>query len=158
MLTTRAAKRDGVGVFNTDLMLDILDDGRPIGLLVYNKKVYKAALTLGDIGYVVEQTSDRPKCWVLKDPAGAVLGLGEQVKQSFVVSRGEQKFDLRKLKRPYHLYRAGSDQSLGLVGQKKFFSTTLYMELPPEFDPAFQVFLLALVLTVTMQQLESLTS
>ena len=32
------------------------------------------------------------------------------------------------------------------------------MNLPPEFDPAFQVFLLALLLALTMQNLESSSS
>jgi hypothetical protein len=35
MLTTRSSKRDKVGAFNTDLMFDILDEGNPIGSLVF---------------------------------------------------------------------------------------------------------------------------
>ena len=31
MLTTRASKRDKVSAFNTDMMFDVLDEGRPIG-------------------------------------------------------------------------------------------------------------------------------
>ena len=84
--------------------------------------------------------------------------MGERVKESFAVSRGEESFTFRKVSRPYHLYRQGSDQSLGSVGQEKFFSRTLHMNLPAEFDAAFQVFLLTLLLSLTMQNLESTSS
>ena len=51
---------------------------------------------------------------------GRTLALGERVKESFAVSRGEESFSFRKVSRPYHLYRHGSDQSLGSVGQEEF--------------------------------------
>lgn len=178
MLTTRAAKRDKVGVFNTDLMLDILDEGKPVGSLVFDKKAMRAAITVDGKDYTVARVSEQhderlyqalirmmtgsekppPNPWALKDASGRTLALGERVKQSFAVSRGEESFSFRKVSRPYHLYRQGSEQSLGSVGQQKFFSTTLHMNLPAEFDAAFQVFLLALLLGLTMQNLESLTN
>jgi hypothetical protein len=178
MLTTRAAKRDKVGLFNTDMMFDILDEGRPIGSLVFDKKAMKAAITVDGKNYTVvrarEQHDERlyqalirvmtgsekppPNPWALKDASGRTLALGERVKQSFAVSRGEESFSFRKVSRPYHLYRQGSEQSLGSVGQEKFFSRTLHMNLPAEFDPAFQVFLLALLLGLTMQNLENSSS
>jgi hypothetical protein len=99
-----------------------------------------------------------PNPWALKDSAGATLALGELVKSGFAVSRGEEGFSLRRVKRPYHLYRQGSDQSLGWVGQEKFFTTTLGIDLPAEFERAFQVFLLTLVLSLTMQRMGDLTS
>jgi hypothetical protein len=37
------------------------------------------------------------------------------------------------------------------------FSTTLHMNLSGEFDAAFQVFLLSLLLSLTMENLEDLT-
>ncbi len=37
MLTTRSSKRDKTSAFNTDMMFDILDEGRPIGSLVFDK-------------------------------------------------------------------------------------------------------------------------
>jgi hypothetical protein len=73
------------------------------------------------------------------------------------VSRGEESFSFRKVSRPYHLYRQGSEQSLGWVAQEKFFTRTLTMTLPAEFDAPFQVFLLALLLSLTMENMERLT-
>jgi hypothetical protein len=178
MLTTRAAKRDNVGFFNTDLMFDILDEGKPIGSLVYDKKKLAATITLDGKSYTVARVSDRhdervyealirvmtggerppANPWTLKDASGRTLALGERVKESFAVSRGDESFIFRKVSRPYHLYRQGSDQSLGSVGQEKFFTRTLHMNLPAEFDAAFQVFLLTLLLSLTMQNLENSSS
>src|ERR1700730_12087863 len=178
MLTTRSAKRDKVSAFNTDLMFDILDEGRPIGSLVFDKKAMKAAINVEEKAYTVARVSEHrderlyqalirvmtgsekppPNPWALKDASGRTLALGERVKQSFAVSRGEESFSFRKVSRPYHLYRQGSEQSLGSVGQEKFFTRTLHMRLPPESEPPFQVFLLALVLNDTMQRLDTLTT
>jgi len=178
MLTTRSSKRDKVGVFNTDMMFDILDGDRPIGTLVFSKKAMKASITVDGKDYTVARVSEQhderlyqalirvmtgsekppPNPWALKDAGGQTLALGERVKQSFAVSRGGESFSFRKVSRPYHLYREGSDQSLGSVGQEKFFSRTMHMNLPPEFDPAFQVFLLSLLLALMMQNLENSSS
>jgi hypothetical protein len=178
MLTTRSAKRDKVSAFNTDMMFDVLDEGRPIGSLVFDKKAMKAAITVDGKDYTVARVSERhdemlyqalirmitaaekppPNPWALKDAGGRTLALGERVKQSFAVCRGEESFSFRKLSRPYHLYRQGSEQSLGSVGQQKFFTRTLHMDLPAEFDPPFQIFLLVLLLGLTMQNLENSTS
>jgi hypothetical protein len=176
MLTTRPAKRDKVGFFNTDLMFDILDEGNPIGSLVYDKKIYAATIKLGDKTYKVARASDRKdenvfqallrvmtgsekppaNPWVLKDAEDRTLAMGERVKQSFAVSRGEEGFTLRRVSRPFHLFRPGSEQSLGWVGQEKFFTRTLHMNLPTvEFDAVFQVFLLTLLLSLMMQQADS---
>ena len=59
MLTTRSSKRDKVGVFNTDMMFDILDEGRPIGSLVFDKKAMKAAITVEGKDYTVARVSER---------------------------------------------------------------------------------------------------
>ncbi len=178
MLTTRSSKRDKVSAFNTDIMLDILDEGRPIGSLVFDKKATKAAIMVDGKDYTVARAGERhderlyevlirmmtgaekppPNPWALEDGSGRILALGEQVKQGFAVARGEEGFSFRKVSRPFHLYRQGSDQSLGSVGQAKFFTRTLHMRLPAEFDPPFQVFLLTLVLNDTMQRLDALTT
>ncbi len=175
MLTTRASKRDNTGFFNTDIMLDIVDGERPLGNLVYDKKALRAAIHLDGRAYSVNRLTDRPderthqalirvltgaekppaNPWALKDGAGTILALGERSKRGFAVSCGEESFSFRKVKRPYHLFRHGSEQSLGWVGQQKFFTRTLSMDLPSEFEPSFQVFLLVLLLNLTMQQLES---
>ena len=176
MLTTRAAKRDKASAFG-DLMFDILDEGKPIGSLVFDKKVLAAAIAVDGKDYSVARAREQhnemlhqalirvmtraekppPNPWALKDAAGRTLALGERVKESFAVSRGEESFIFRKVSRPYHLYRHGSDQSLGSVGQAKFFTRTLHMNLPAEFDAAFQVFLLTLLLSLTFENLESLS-
>ena len=176
MLTTRAGKRDKTSAFG-DLIFDILDEGKPIGSLVFDKKVLAAAITVDGKAHSVARAREQhnemlhqalirvmtgaekppPNPWALKDAAGRTLALGERVKQSFAVSRGEESFTFRKVSRPYHLYRHGSEQSLGSVGQEGFFSRTLHMNLPAEFDAAFQVFLLTLLLSLTFENLESLT-
>ncbi|MBV8188067.1 MAG: hypothetical protein JOY64_28730 [Alphaproteobacteria bacterium] len=179
MLTTRSTKRDRSTFFNTDLLFDILDEGKPIGTLVYDKKKYAAAIGLNGRDYTVARSEDRhderlyealirvmsggekppANPWALRDSAGRSLALGERMKQTFAVSRGGESFTLRKLKRPFHLFREGSGESLGSVGQEKFFTRTLHMNLPrPEFDEAFQVFLLTLVLSLAMQDLENASS
>jgi hypothetical protein len=178
MLTTRASKRQGTPFSIHDLRYDILDEGEPIGTLVYDRRDMRAALTLDGKAYTVRYSTDqhdemlyqtlirvlsggaKPPAnpYALKDADGQVLALAEQTKQGFAVSRGEEGFVLRKpsfFSRPYHLYRAGTDQSLGWVGQKKFFTTTLAMDLPAGFDAPFQVFLLALLLNLTMKALET---
>jgi hypothetical protein len=178
MLTTRPSKRDKVGVFNTDLMFDIMDGETPIGTLVYNKKVMKAALTFGASTYSFERATDRPdeklyqalvrvltgaekppvNPWALKDGAGKILALAEQAKASFAVSHGNGSFVLRKKGRPFQLVRHGEEVPLGSVGQEKFFTRTLHMRLPDALDRPFQVFLLALVLTYTLQEMEKSTT
>lgn len=177
MLTTRPTKRDKTNRFSRNLLYDIFDEDRPVGGLVFEPKTLRAAITLDGKSYTVERAADRhderlyqalirvmtggekppANPWALKDASGRTLALGEQVKQGFAVSRGEESFSFRKLSRPYHLYRQGSDQSLGSVGQEKFFTTMLHMRLPAEFDAAFQVFLLTLLLSLTMIQLEKST-
>lgn len=178
MLTTRPTKRDKVGLFNTDMMFDIVDGETPIGSVVYDKKARRAMLGFGGRTYTVERSSDRgdemvyqallrvltggqkppPNPFALKDDAGRTLALAEPVKNGFAVSRGEESFSFRKVGRPYQLHRQGRDQSLGTVGRTGFFSGTLHMDLPAEFDPPFQAFLLALLLDVTMQSLDNSAS
>jgi len=181
MLTARASSRKGTPFSIHDLRFDILDEDKPIGNLIYDKRDMRAALTLDGNTYTAERATDRSderlyqtllrvlaggakppaNPYALKDASGQVLAVAEKTKQGFSVSRGEEGFAFRKpsfFSRPYHLYREGSDQSLGAVGQKKFFTTTLHMDLPADFDRAFQVFLLVLLLNLTMQALESSTT
>lgn len=176
MLTTRRTKRDKVGFFNSDIMFDILDDGRPVGSLVFPLQALRAVIALGGKSYTMERASElpderlyqalrrvmtggekpRPDPWVFKDESGQALALAEEMKEGYAVSRGEDTFTLRKVSRPFHLFREGSNQSLGWVGQQKFFTTTLCMNLPAEFEPAFQVFLLGLTLGRMLDQMDQL--
>jgi len=174
MLTTRPTKRDRSTFFNTDLMFDILDADAPIGSLVYDKKNLAASITLGGSTYTVarDRPDERlyqalirlvtgrekppPNPWALKDAAGRTLALGEQLKQQFAVSRGAERFAFRRVKRPFHLFRQGSEASLGSVGQEKLLGAMFQMNLPRgEFDVPFQVFLLTLLLSLTMKNLEN---
>lgn len=176
MLTTRASKRKGTPFSIHDLRFDILDEGKQIGTLVYDRRDMGAAITLDGKSYTAQYSTDehdemlyqtlirvlsggaKPPAnpYALKDANGGALA--EQTKQGFAVGRGEEGFTLRKasfFSRPYHLYRAGADQSLGWIGQKKFFTTTLTMDLPAGFDAPFQVFLLALLLNQTIKASET---
>jgi hypothetical protein len=175
MFTTRPSKRDKVGFFNTDSMYDVMDGETQIGALVYQRKHRRSTIDLGGKTYTVERLSDRPdeqgyqivlravtggekprvNPFLLKDADGQALAQAEPLKNDFVVTRGGESFSFRKVKRPYQLFRDGSDQSLGSVGQARFFTSTLHMDLPAEFDPPFQVFLLALLVDKTIQSLDS---
>jgi hypothetical protein len=181
MLIAHAGKRDKVGLFNTDLLYDILEDDKVIGHLVYDKKNLRGSLTLGNETYTIARATDRPEerlyqalarmltggekpppnPVVLRNGSGDALALAEHAKQGFAVCRGEDSLSLRKpsmMSRPFHLYRHGDERSLGSVGQQKFFSTTLHMNLPAEFEPSFQVFLLVLLLNLTMERLDNSVS
>jgi hypothetical protein len=176
MLSTRPSKRVNVSAFNRDIMMDVVEGERPVGSLVLAMGTMVGTIRIGDRTYTAQRASDhderlyealirvmqggeKPKNpWTLSDEAGQALAAAEQVQESFAVSRGDQSFILRRKGRPYHLYRAGSEQSLGWVGQQKFFTRQMHMDLPAEFDPPFQVFLLVLLLGLTMKNLENLTS
>ncbi|SJZ32932.1 hypothetical protein SAMN02745126_00399 [Enhydrobacter aerosaccus] len=174
MLTTRPTKRDKGSFFSTALMFDILDEGNPVGSLVYDKGS-KAEITFGDQVFIAQRANDKPdevlyqalvrvmtgagrppaNPWMLKDAGNRTLALAESMGRNFVISRGSESLALRKTfgSRPYRLYRDGSEQPLGTVGQEKFFSRTLHMNLPAEFEPAFQMFLLVLLLDLSLKQM-----
>lgn len=101
------------------------------------------------------------KPFALKDSGGRVIGLAKLVKAGFIVAHREDTFVLRKpssFARPYHLYPANSDQSLGSVGQKSFFNRSLHVDLAAEFDAAFRMFLLVLSLQIAMQKMSNLNA
>jgi hypothetical protein len=175
VLTTRPSKRDKVGFFNTDSMYDLMDGETRVGTLVYARKHRRSTIGLGGKTYTVERLSDRsdekgyqvllrlvtggekppPNPFLLKDADGRTLAQAAPVKNDFVVTRDGESFSFRKVARPYQLFREGSDQSLGSVGQARLFATSLHIDLPAEFDPPFQVFLLALLVDKTIQSLDS---
>jgi hypothetical protein len=101
------------------------------------------------------------KPFALKDSGGRVIGLAKLVKAGFIVAHREDTFVLRKpssFARPYHLYPANSDQSLGSVGQKSFFNRSLHVDLAAEFDAAFRTLLLVLSLQIAMQKMSNLNA
>ena len=174
MLTTRPSKRDKVGFLNNDSMYDLMDGEKQVGTLVYERKPRRTTIVVGGNSYTVERLSDRPdeqnyqvllramkgaekpsaNPLLLKDADGQTLAQAEPLKNDFVVTRGGESFSFRKVSRPYQLFRQGSDQSLGSVGQARFFTTSLHMDLAAEFDPPFQVFLLALLVDKSIQSLD----
>jgi hypothetical protein len=178
VLTTRPAKLEKGKLFSRDLRFDVLDGDRPIGSLVYDTRKYAAWLELDGKAFAVERLYDRPdemlyqtvwrwltarekpppNPYVLKATDGSTLAVARQSKRSFAISRGDEKFSFRRVARPYHLYREGSEQSLGSVGQEKVFTRTLHMDLPAEFDPPFQLFLLVLLINASWKTLESSSS
>src|SRR5258708_38672993 len=125
MLTTRSSKRDKTSAFNTDMTFDILDESRPIGSLVFDKKAMKATIAIDGKNYTVARVSERhderlsealvrvmtaaekppPNPWALKDAGGV-------------------GFSLRQGARPPHLYRPGSERSPGSGGPAKIFRQT----------------------------------
>jgi hypothetical protein len=171
MLTARGTKRNKSTFFDMTMMFDILDGERQLGTVVFDRKTYSAALVLDGKNFTVRRISERhderfyealirvltggqkppANPWALRDAAGDTLALGDIEGATLVVNRGEESFSLRRVKRAYHLYRAGSNQSLGWVGQQKIFTSAFSMDFPGEFDPAFQVFLLTLMLSLSMK-------
>jgi hypothetical protein len=178
MLAARPSKRTGSDRFANDLRFDIVDGETALGKVIYDRGKLTAAITLGEEAFAVERTvavdDDRlyqavaraltgagksaRDGYELRDGDGRTLAVAQRDKQSFAVARGAESFTFRKgASRPFDLYRLGGDRPLGSVGQRKFWTTTLHMDLPADLEPPFQVFLLVLLLNVTMQRLERLT-
>jgi hypothetical protein len=178
MLTARGAAREKGKFFSLEMRYDILAGDRPIGLLVYQGRKRRGVLTLDGAEYAIGRESDRgpenlfqmvargltgrqkppPNPFLLRDAGQRVLATALPVGSRFEVSRSEARFDLKRasiFSRPYQLHPAGNDQPVGWVGQQKFFTKTLTMDLPPEFDSPFQVFLLTVVLDLALQQSSS---
>jgi len=181
MLTARGAKRDAPSHFKLDRRLDILDDGKLIGQLACDMGATQAALTVHDAAYTMAATATeqqeplaallhqavdtrakRPdQALALKDANGDTRALAQRVKSSFMVAHEGTVFVLRKasfFSPPYNLYRKGSDELLGWVGQKSLFSLTLYMDLPAGFDAPFQAYLLLLALNLAAERADSTSS
>jgi hypothetical protein len=178
MITTQAGKAEKPGLFSPELVYELLEGGEPIGRLSYHRKQRRAALTLGESRFAIGRHSDRrdeviyqmlfrwltgrdkppPNPIELTDAGGRVLAAAERKGGRFALSRGEDRFVLRRASltaRPFQLYRVGSDQSLGSVGQAKLLTKSLHMDFGAELDPAFQAFLLVLVIDLSLTQLEN---
>ena len=175
MLVARPAKRDA-GTPKKDILFEIVEGEAAIGRFAFGIDTMRGTITLAGKAYDVAHTGElrnemlhealirsfrggeKPRnVWNLSDEAGRIVALGERTGERFVISRGGERFSFRRKGWPYHLYRDGSESSLGFVGQRKFFTRLLHMDLPEEFDRPFQVFLLVLLLSLSLQNLESLT-
>lgn len=161
MLTANLKEHDRPGLFGQEFHYDIFDDGTQVGGITHNRRTWRAAFTFVGQAYTLDlMVNHQAKrfCWPLKDASGQVLAVAEPAVRTnilidlgFVVTRGGQRYAFREpfhsfvSAMPYHLYRPGSDVSLGSVGQQSIFAHTLNANLPVDFDPQFQIFLLALV-------------
>ena len=186
MLITRPAKRDNVGLFDRHLRFEIREGEQQRGGLVFDPKQRSGAITIDSADFVAARLSPKPdemlyqalfrlmsgapkppaNPFALKDAGDQVLALAERHGETFVVTRGTENFILRKpgmFKRLFELYPAGGvadgkAKSLGTVGQAKFFTRQMQMDLPASLPPAFQVFLLTLILDLTLQNMDSYSS
>jgi len=181
MLITRPAKRDNVGLLDRQMRFEIFEDAQSRGGLVFNPKQRSGAITIDNADFVAARLSSKPdemlyqalfrlmsgaakppiNPFALKDAGDQVLALAERHGETFVVTRGTENYTLRKpgiFKRLFELYPDGQVQSLGTVGQAKFFTRQLQMDLPASLPAAFQVFLLTLILDLTLQNMDSYSS
>jgi hypothetical protein len=181
MLITKPAKRDNVGLLDRHLRFEICEGTQSRGGLVFDPKQRSGAITIDKANFVATRLSAKPdemlyqtlfrlmsgaakppaNPFALKDAGDQVLALAERQGESFVVTRGDESYTLRKpgiFKRLFELYPEGQAQSLGTVGQAKFFTRQLQMDMPSSLPAAFQVFLLTLILDLTLQNMESLSN
>lgn len=177
MLEARPGKRDAAHRFSRDARFDIFEGDAAIGCLVYHIKSERATLTLrGEVftaGRERKRKDERllqavsrlasgrlrpPENPVfLKDAGGGVVAKAENGARGWIITRGGETLELRRrsiFSRLYDLRRPGSSGALGSVGQRKLFTRRLHVDLPGEFDAAFQVFALALLLDLTYVALD----
>ncbi len=180
MLEARPSKRDQAHRFTRDARFDIFEGETAIGALVYDIKAEVATLTVR--GEDFDATRERKRqderlyqaavrklsggekpaanAILLKDAAGAILAKAETNPAGWLIRRGDEAIELRRrsaFSRIYDLYRHSQGQALGWVGQRKFFTTRLHVDLPSEFDATFQIFMLALLLDLTFVSLDRIS-
>lgn len=178
MLIAQPAKRDNVPLLDRQLRFDICENDGRRGGLVFNPKTRHGAITVDNANFVAARLSAQPdevlfqallrlmrgapkppaNPFALRDADGRVLALAEGQGQSFLVARGNESYSLRKpgiFKRLFELYPHEAAQSLGTVGQAKFFTRRLQIDLPSSLPAAFQIFLLTLVLDLGLQNMNS---
>ena len=181
MLTARGAKRDLKSQFKLDMRFDILDEDKLVGRLTCNMGATQATITVDDKAYTMAATEAEPdgpladvlrqategrakrsnQTFALKDAEGHTLALAKEVKANFIVAHAGKAFALRKasfFNPAYNFYPADSDQPLGSVGQKSLLARALHMDLPPEFDAPFRIYLLTLSLQMAAERSASLNA
>jgi len=148
---------------NGKLRFDIHDNDLAIGKLVYDRQQSRGAFNIGEDGFVVERAGRGPELpardppatqeafssiFSLTNAAGALLARAERELEVYVVGREGESYILQPSRsRLYlHLQREGDVVNLGGVGQRKFWTSSLEMNLPDGFGAAFQVFLASLLL------------
>ena len=178
MFEARPSKRTGAEHFATDLRFDILDGARTLGRLSCSRKDLGATFELDGAAFTVEHTRGAederlyeavarlathgakppPDRHQLKDADGRVLAVAEQAREVFQVTRGKERFRFAKGRSRllFDLTREGEAAPLGAVGQRKFWTTRMHMDLPDALGAPFQVFLLVVLLGLTLQRAERL--
>jgi len=166
MLTTRPQKTILFALVEPERAYDILDGGRAVAVVHYLKnkggriaidgKQYSLVRGGGPSDEMLGQMLIRavtgrqriPATWTLTDPDGGVLASAENSKEGVAITHGEERFQLRKLKRSgqYQLFREGNEQPL---------CSTAGMSLPPEFGRLFQFFVLAIAIALVNETLDS---
>ena len=163
-----------------DMRFDILAGGQPLGQLRSDRKTLAATIVLGGEAFTVDHrrgaeeemlyqavgrlATGRPKPpperFELKAADGRVLAAAEQAGETFQVTYEGRRFVFAKGRsRQLFDLRAENDPApIGSVGQRKFWTTSMHMDLPDAFDAPFQVFLLALLLGLFMQRASRLTN
>ena len=175
MLVARPSKRTGSELFATDMRFDILAADRPLGRLSMDRKSLGATFELEGETFTVEHTvgaegevlgaslvrvlTRRPKPPPgrneLKAADGRVLAVAEQAPgEVFQVTREGERFRFAKgrSRLSFDLCRDGEATPLGSVGQRKFWTTQMHMDLPDSLGAPFQVFLLTVLLALTLQR------
>jgi hypothetical protein len=96
----------------------------------------------------------------LKDASGRVLAIAEQTDEVFDVRRGPElyRFAKGRSRLSFNLWREGEADPLGSVGQRRFWTTRMHIDLPGSLDRPFQVFLLVVLLGLVLQRAEDSAS
>jgi hypothetical protein len=181
MLEARPGKRDEAHRFSRDVRFDVFEADAAIGGLVFDIKSESATLQVRGETFAAARArkrqderldqavrrklsgGEKPPAnpVLLKDAGGAILAQAEIGAGGWIIARGGETLELRRrwaFSRLYDLYRQGWSQALGSVGQRKFFTTRLHVDLPSEFDAPFQIFTLALLLDLTFDALGSMSA
>ena len=180
MLVARPSKRSWAEQLAIDYRFDIVAGERQLGRLVCRMKDLGATIELGgdtfvvehvqgaesELGYeaVVRLARGRPKPppgrHEMKDAAGNLLAVAEQQGEVFQVTRGAERFRFAKgrSRLNFNLWREGEPAPLGSIGQQRFWTTRMTLDLPDGFDPPFQAFLLVVLLGLFAQRAASSTS
>jgi hypothetical protein len=180
MLVAHASKRSGAEHFAADVRFDILAGEHLLGRLSCDRKTLSATIVIGGETFTVDHVrgaeeerlyeaagrlaTGRPKPtpdrFELKTADGRVLAVAEQAGETFQVTHGGRRFGFAKgrSRQLFDLCADGDPTPIGSVGQRKFWTTSMHMDLADAFDAPFQVFLLTVLLGLFMQRASRLTS
>jgi hypothetical protein len=180
MLVARPSKRSGSEHFAADMRFDILAGEQLLGQLSCDRKTLDATIVMDGETFTVDHVrgaeeerlyeaagrlaTGRPKPppdrFALKAADGRVLAMAEQAGEMFQVTHEGRRFRFAKgrSRQLFDLCAENDPAPIGSVGQRKFWTTSMHMDLADSFDAPFQVFLLAVLLGLFMQRASKLTS